>query len=247
MAMPSRYFAMLSMVGLLLAASHAAAQSHRVSQMVDDPLSVKAFSLLHEAYRRIGLDLTADLLPRERAILAADRGVTDGDVIRIAGLEALYPNLMPVPEPVAHFETIAFTTGFGFKVDGWESLRPYSLCILRGMKIAEQHTEGMRRVLANTNDQAIMMLRSNRCEVAVLGHEVWPDVERLQAGPLRALEPPITSFPLFHYVNRRHAGLVPKLTDALQRMRRDGTIAALLAVNERAVRDARQRNSLPER
>jgi polar amino acid transport system substrate-binding protein len=246
-AQPRGLLAIVALGALLLAAAPAGADSLVVSHMVDDPVSAKVFPILREAYRKIGQDLSAAKMPRERAIVAADRGETDGDVMRIAGIDKLYPNLVQVPEPVTRFHIVAFTTGFSFKVDGWESLRPYSLCILRGMKAAEQPTEGMQRMFANSNDQAILMLRSGRCEVAVLGHEVWPDIDRLQAGPLRAVEPPIVSIPLFHYVNRRHAELVPKLTEALQRMRADGTIAALLSVDERAIGDARQRNSLPER
>ncbi len=219
-----------------------------VSQMADDPvLSVKAYRVVHEAYRRLGIDLRAELLPRERALMSADGGETDGDLVRAAGVDAQYINLVRVPEPVITFDVIAFTAGLKFAVDGWDSLRPYSLCIMRGMKLAEQGTEGMSRLIANTADQAILMLGAGRCQVAVLGNEVWPDIERLQAGPLRALDPPITSVPLYHYVHRRHAELVPRLAGALHAMRNAGAFAALLAGGEDdAVAAARRRSSLPD-
>lgn len=219
-----------------------------VSQMDDDPvLSVKASHIMREAYRRLGIELRSELLPRERALMSADSGETDGDLIRAAGIDARYINLVRVPEPVITFDAVAFTAGLKFTVDGWDSLRPYSLCIMRGMKIAEQGTEGMQRLIANTTDQAVLMLSAGRCQVAVLGHQVWLDIERLQAGPLRALDPPIASVPLYHYVHRRHAELVPRLADALRAMRNDGAFAALLAGGEDdAVAAARRRSSSPD-
>lgn len=240
-----RLLAILALVASMAAAAAAPAETLVFSQMGGDPLSSKVLPVLREAYRRIGIDLATDPFPRERSIVTADSGQTDGDLIRVAGIESLYPNLVQVPEPVMYFDIVAFTTGLRFKVDGWEALRPYSLCILRGMKVAEQRTEGMQRMFANTNDQAILMLRSNRCEVAVLGHEVWPDIDRLKAGPLRALEPPIVSVPLFHYLHRRHLDLVPKLAGVLRGMRGEGAMAASLAVDAQVIRDARQRNALP--
>ena len=219
-----------------------------ISQMDDDPiLSVKAFHIMREAYRRLGIELRPDLLPRERALMSADSGETDGDLIRAAGIDARYINLVPVPEPVVTFDAVGFTTGLKFTVDGWNSLRPYSLCIMRGMKLAEQGTEGMQRLIANTTDQAILMLSAGRCQVAVLGHQVWLDIERLHAGPMRALDPPVASVPLYHYLHRRHADLAPRLAETLRQMRDDGTSATLLVdERDRAIDAARRRNSLPE-
>lgn len=224
-----------------------AAESMVISQMIGEPVSAKAYPIIREAYRRLGIDLQTALLPRERSLLSADSGETDGEMIRIAGINAQYINLIRVPEPVFTFDVIAFTAGLKFAVNGWESLRPYSLCVPRGLKAAEKNTEGMQRMVANTTDQAILMLSGGRCQVAILGHELWPDVERLHAGPLRALDPPIVRIPLYHYLNRRHADLVPKLAATLITMRNDGTTAALLAEAENPeIQGARQRNSLPE-
>jgi polar amino acid transport system substrate-binding protein len=222
------------------------AESWVVSQIAGDQTSVKAFRIVHEAYHRLGIEVRGELLPNARALISADRGETDGDVIRIAGIEASYPNLVRVPEPVLNFETVAFTTGLTFEVAGWDSLRPYGICVFRGMKVAEQGTEGMNRTMANDAGQVIEMLRAGRCDVAVLGPTSWIDIDRLHAGPMRALEPPIATVPLFHYVNRRHADLAPRLAETLRRMREDGTVTALSAPEDEAIEAARRRNALPD-
>lgn len=217
-----------------------------LSHIPNDRPTAQAFRILQEAYRRIGIEVREELLPHERSLRAANSGQTDGEVMRIAGIEAQFPNLIPVPESVQTFDAMAFTTGLTFKVEGWESLRPYPICVNRGLKLAEQGTEGMNRVLVTTVDQMAEMLRRGHCLVAVFGRAGWLEFDRLHAGPIRELEPPIASLPLFHYVNRRHEALVPKLAEALRRMRRDGTIAALTALDDQPIAEARKRNSLPD-
>lgn len=207
----------------------AAAETITVSQMENDTLSAQAFAIIREAYRRLGIDLQAVPLPRERALMFSDSGETSGEVIRMAGIETLYPNLVRVPEPVVTFDTVAFTTGLSFAVNGWESLRPYRLCVLRGMKLAEMGTDGMQRILANSNGQIIRMLVAGRCEVAVLGYQIWREIEPHLKDSLRALEPPIVSVPLYHYLHRNHADLAPQVAETMRQMRADGTTARLLA------------------
>ena len=217
-----------------------------ISQIEGDHLSVRGFEVVREAYRRIGLQASADIRPNERAIVSAETGDTDGDTIRMAGVEARYPDLVRVPEPVLSFDTVAFTAGMVIPIRGWESLRPYSVCVVRGFKLAERGSEGMNREVVSGNEAALRMLRAGHCQVAVLGEAIWLLIDQMKLGPLRALDPAIEVVPLYHYVNIRHAALVPKLAGALKAMRKDGTIASILAADRAAIQTARERNSVRE-
>ena len=44
---------------------------------------------------------------------------------------------------------------------------------------------------------------------------------------LLILSPPLATFPVFHYLHKKHAALVPRLTAVLQQMQKDKTIDAL--------------------
>ncbi|MFA6020684.1 MAG: hypothetical protein WC722_10530 [Rhodospirillales bacterium] len=211
----------------------------------DDPLAHIAASIVSSAFHRIALDVLFKPLPPERALQDANKGETAGDIARIAGIEKQYANLVMVPEPLLNFDTLAFTTGLSFKVDGWESLRPYRLCVLRAMKLAEQGTEGMDRILGNDSSQIILMLRAGRCDVGIFAHYIWPEVDRLQAGPLRMLEPPISSLPLYLYLNKSQAALGPRLAEALRQMRRDGSTDRIIMDAQKDIAAARSRNEMP--
>ncbi|CUW38366.1 conserved exported protein of unknown function [Magnetospirillum sp. XM-1] len=235
--------AVLALAIWLAAGPAAAADLHVISQIQGDHLSIRGFQVVREAYRRIGLEAVADIRPNERAIISADTSDTDGDTMRMAGLEPRYPHLVRVPEPVLTFDSVVFTAGMTFPVTGWESLRPYSICVVRGFKLGETATQGMTRELVSTNGAALRMVKAGHCQVAVLGEAVWLLVDELKLGPVRALSPPVSMSPLYHYVNARHAHLVPKLAEALAAMRRDGSIDGILAADRAAVQAARERNS----
>lgn len=237
---------LLVVLAALAAGRAKAADIHTISQIQGDHLSVRGFEIVHEAYRRIGLEARAEVLPNERGIVSADVGDTDGDTMRIAGQEARYPHLVRVSEPVLTFDTIAFTAGMTFKVNGWESLRPYSLCVVRGMKVAEKGTEGMNREIVISTDAPARMLKAGYCQVAILGESIWLLIDELDLGPLRALDPPVEVTPLYHYVNARHAHLAPKLADALKAMRREGVIDSILAIDRAVIRAAKERNSIKD-
>lgn len=217
----------LSLLAMLFTAQEAAGRTLVISQIEKDPLSAEAFLIVREAYQRIGHDIEGNLLPRERALIFSESGETEGELIRAAEIAKDYPNLILVPEPVLTYATVAFTMGLDFKVDGWESLRPYTTCVLRGNKMAEMATETMPRLFGNTIEQILNMLEAQRCQVAALGYQAIPMVDPALWPKVKVLEPPIHSFPMFHYLHKSHASLVEPLAGALREMHRDGTTTAI--------------------
>ena len=71
-----------------------------VSGIQNEQTHAMAKEVLREAYRRIGYDIRFEFLPGKRSLEYANKGLTDGDVARIAGTEKKYPNLIPVPTPI---------------------------------------------------------------------------------------------------------------------------------------------------
>ena len=229
---------------LLPAVGHAAPLA--LSRISDEPLSAVAYDILKEAYRRLNLQISEANLPSERSLAYSNSGVTDGEVMRVAGIEEQYPNLLRVKVALLRAQMQVYTTGLSFPVEGWHSLLPYRICIRSGIRINMLNTIGMQRELANSEQQILNMLRAGRCDVAVLSQNAWLVIDQLQKGPLRALQPPLTNDPLYHYVHRRHAALVPKLEAVLLEMQRDHSTERILQQFNAKVQEARKRQSLPD-
>lgn len=244
-ALSTVYLVLVTLQVLLGRGLAYSSEPFKISQIADDTGTLHYFPILQEAYRRLGFEIVAVPLPAERALRVADSGLTDGETVRIEGLEALYPNLVRVPESVVSVKVKAFTTGTTFPVAGWESLRPYSICYMHGLKLYEQGTQGMNRVSALGLENALRLLRDGICDVAVLSPSAWIMVDSLKMGPMRELEPPIATYDLYHYVHRRHEKLVPLLAEELRKMKQEGVVQAILEPYRQAVDDAKARQSLP--
>lgn len=185
--------------------------------------------IVTEAFRRIGLAVKLVQLPSERALQNADRGIDDGNYVRIAGLSVQYPNLIMVPEPVSEFPFTAFTRDPGLKAADWADLRARRTAIVTGWKIAERNLEGAPSLTRVRDEESLFSLMDKgRVEVVVSSLHTGNAILRARGyAGIRALEPPLSVQPMYLYMNKKYAGLVPKLAEALRDMRRDGTLQRL--------------------
>lgn len=217
----------LALCGLLPA--RAVAQAFPVMNVStltgDDPAAVIAELVLREAYRRLGRSLVVHQLPGERSLVYANEGRMDGELYRKLGLDRDYSNLIIVPVTLLTFELVIFTRGTSFVVNGWESLRPYTMGFVRGNKIAQENTRGMKVEQVSTMQQAFEKLMVGRTDL-VLGNRAsgMAVVRSQKLDGVTVLEPPLASFPVYHYLNKKHAALVPELTRVLKQMQADRTI-----------------------
>jgi polar amino acid transport system substrate-binding protein len=190
-----------------------------------DPAGDVAEKIMLEAYRRMGIALTVHRQPGERSLVSANSGEMDGELYRKVGMELVYPNLVIVPVPLQTYEIVVFSLGTRFTIAGWDSLRPYSLGFVRGVKIIEQNTTGMRIFPVQTIDQAFQMLSLGRIDV-VIGNRrsALAAIKAMKLDGVQMLEPALAAFPVYHYLNKKNAALVPRLGNVLQQMRNEKLI-----------------------
>ncbi len=182
-------------------------------------------SVLRQAYANLGYSFELVSYPMLRALKSSNDGVVDGELMRIAGIEKEYPNLIMVPEPLVIVQGVAFTKRKDIKVRGFESLRPYRVAYQRGIKFAEYGTEGMDRVALTSHERAFALLDAGRVDVVVssLIEGLRVLAEHDYEGVF-ALEPSLTEQKLYHYLHKRHVELVPSITNSIRRLRAAGEL-----------------------
>jgi polar amino acid transport system substrate-binding protein len=210
---------------LLLLARSALAHELQLSVIANNATHREAWHIAQEAMRRAGIAVVAREVPAERALVSAKSGVTDGDVARFEAVGRLYPELVRVPEPSLYYQAYAYAYRRFDVSAGWDSLRGRTICLRRGIKLYEMRTAGMSRQVLDDERSLLRMLRSGGCEVALL-EDNNPDVRAAMAAspPLYRLTPQLEGAPLYIYLHKRHAALVPRIAQALRQMRADGTL-----------------------
>ena len=185
------------------------------------------------AFQRAGVTAVVREVSPERSAVLANEGTTDGDVGRSSGLEKTFPNLVQVPEPVYQYAPTAFSYKRFDVTGGWESLRSHTVCIRRGLRQTEQRTKDLARQVLADEATMLRMLAAGGCDVAIMERNNGLARSAMAAEPpLLRLLPPMEIMPLYIYLHKSHAALVPKVAAALKQMRADGTMHKLLGEGE---------------
>jgi polar amino acid transport system substrate-binding protein len=214
----------------------------RLARIENIPDQFVGGELLKAVYAQLGMQVELVDLPAKRALIESSQGRIDGEVQRIPAVADEYPTLLPVRVGFNYIEPSAFTRWLKFRVDGWASLRPYAVGIVRGVGSSERGTQGLPRVEAVGNmEQLLQMLASDRIDVAVADRFSGELVNRrLHLAPaVQPLVPPLQRIDLYHFLHERHRDKVPVVEDAMRRMIASGELERLrLEVTGRMLEEA---------
>lgn len=188
-------------------------------------------AIVKEAFSRIGLHADIVQLPSERSLLNANQGVTDGDLVRIDGLDKSYENLVKVPEKTCDFDFVAFTKSEGVQLAaGWDSLKPYSVGIITGWKILEDNVHSRILTKVDSPEALFTLLEKDRVDMIIYNrHEGYGVITKMKLVGVNVVEPPLESREMFLYLNKRHHDIVDGLAESLREMKMDGTFSEITA------------------
>lgn len=197
------------------------------------PYHLMVVESVRKAYKKIGYNIELNWYPNKRALVSADAGLCDGELMRITGIEATYKNLIPIPITITMLEGVAFMNKRLFpnppKIETWEDLKPLGTYIILGEYYAERGTEGMDVGSVASYTQLFTMLTRGKIDVGI-GIRIVGLMEIAHNFPHDKIEmigKPLVSIPMYHFVHRENAHIIPKLQAALEEMAVSGEIEAL--------------------
>ncbi|MFD2205572.1 substrate-binding periplasmic protein [Kiloniella antarctica] len=190
--------------------------------------------ILRKAYRQIGLEIIIEKHPGERALRLANSGEVAGDVQRIDGLSAKYGNLIQIYPAINFIEGVAFSRNQTIAIDGWQSLKKHRIGLIRGIKFAENNTTDMDTYLARDYASLFRMLNKDRIDVAISPRlNGLYQIKKNDIDNVTPLSPAIAKFDLYHYLHKKHAALIPKLSAVFTEM---ATSGELIRIREHVIK-----------
>lgn len=181
--------------------------------------------ITRKAYKRIGIDVEIQKYPGERALRLANSGNVDGEVQRINGIAANYTNLIQVFPAINYIEGTVFSLQKNFQVKGWDSLQPYKIGYIRGIKFAERNTKNMDSIAVSDYTRLFEMLRKKRFDIIVSPRtNGLYQLKQQGIDDIQELKPAIMRFDLFHYLHKKHIKLVPKISAVFAEMEKRGEL-----------------------
>ena len=211
---------MLCLIGYEVQASNTEKIHFIITQVVKGPLADQGKRTLEAAYSKLGYTIEFEFLQSELALQKSNEGLTDGEMLRVVGIEKNYPNLIPVPVPYLVAENVLFASeDWSKEVKEWDDLIPIvkdqaRIGLRVGLKKAEQqlNSRNIPYTGTQTTEEAMEMLSEGRIKLVyeerLTGLAI---IKRLGLKNVKALEPPLDSVALYHYVYKRNGFLIPKL------------------------------------
>lgn len=184
--------------------------------------------ILQQAYARLGIDTESRQLPAARSLFMANQGHTDGEINRIAAIAPDNPNLIRIPIPVNRLEAVALTCGKTIQAD-LDTLAHLRVGIKIGNQYAKNLTEKFPAVVRLSNENKLLdLLLAGRLDTIIVDRAWALSIQQAPRHECLVINAPVlTSIPLYHYLHKRHADLVPDITRVLREMQDSGELEAI--------------------
>lgn len=198
-----------------------------------------AVDILRELFGRLDVKISLQLFPWKRVLKSVETGKIDGVMMlkKIPERESYLEYTNPI---FTSYERLYFKPAkLGeFKWNSFEDLKPYRICLINGYTydkdfISAVNTLKLNIILAQTVEQALMMLHAERFDLAVMDEVV----ARYQIGrnpqwasSLRESRAPVGKV-TYHMAFSRYSParkLIPEINRMLDEMKSDGAIDKIL-------------------
>ncbi len=201
----------------------------KFSQIRDTPDQMVGAEILKVIYSKIGIPIQMLDMPGKRALKESSEGRSDGEVHRIFQVGEDYPSLIRVPTSINYIEPAVFSKNHDFKVTDCAALAMYQIGIVRGVKHAELCTRGMDKVqVIDYSIKMMELLQADRIDVAITAKiNGLVLIKDMGMKSIQALSPPLSRMLVYHYVHKKHEGLVEKLDRVIIEMQRSGELELL--------------------
>lgn len=181
--------------------------------------------LVKAIYADIGMAPVFELLPSERALAETNAGKYDADLVRVGGVEKMYPNLVCTEEPIKRTELYAYVKrGASATFKTPEELKQRTMGFTRGSKLAEEFLQarGLQAAAVNSADSLFKMLAVERFEIALVTSTQLLAQNGLMLEGAERVGPVLMSSPSYHVLHKRNADVIPKFDAVVRSMKSDG-------------------------
>lgn len=185
-------------------------------------------AVIREAYRRLGVDIEIRWLQSSESLDLSNTGVIDGEIQRIDGISRMFENLIQVHVPVNFIQGVVFGRTDSVVVRGWHSLKPYRVGIVKGIVFAEEGTADLPDVKRfDSYEELFTGIRDGLVDVGVMPRVNGILLQRQGIKNVVEIPGVLEHIFLYHYLNKKHADLVPRLTRTLKDMLEDFSTQSL--------------------
>lgn len=193
----------------------------------ETPAALFVQEVLEKAYANIGYQVQYRNVPLARSFVEANNGRLDGLRARIDSVANKYPNLIKVPFNLLDFQLVLLADR---RVCGICDLSQITHVVVpRGFKAFEDFLESNPYELNITQvtgvHQSLDILAAGKVQAAIMSDTNVPD--RYYDLNHHWIKQTLATLPDYHYLNKKHARLVPLLLEQFEAFEESGELASI--------------------
>ncbi|WP_234401320.1 hypothetical protein [Pseudoalteromonas sp. T1lg23B] len=176
----------------------------------------KVQTALREIYQPLSIDPTVVYLPSKRGLALLNNGEIDADAGRIDKAMASYDNLIQVPYPLSTVRLFIYC----LKSKDCRPSEQVGHLIVQGTLISEQFCK-KRQLSCNivANDTSAFSALQKNYAPSLIANDRFAVGTICASGMTEIYARPLTEeLKAYHYVHKKHADLVPKLTRSIKNL-----------------------------
>jgi hypothetical protein len=219
--MPIKILGLLMLTSTLLVA-----EPLKFAQIANTPDQMVGAEILKVVYAKLGMPIEIVAVSGKRALIESSEGRLDGEVHRIVEIDSIYPSLLKIPTAINHIEATVFSKNIDYLPVGCASLEGKLIGIVRGVIYAELCTKGLNKMAIFPDSVSLMKsLDKNIVDYVMTARfNGLVQLKKLGINSIIALKPALSKKPLFHYIHKKHAVLIPKIDSIIMAMAKSGEL-----------------------
>ena len=183
--------------------------------------------IIRKLYDSCGLDIRYLDVPAARAVLMAEKGLSDGELARIPMAVNDNAPLLPLATPILDARLVSMDLN-GETSDSKASLKGKRIGFLNGYRmVAAVLPENVTQITTSDTFQLIDLLERDRIDVALTLE--WDALAARRKNPKLDIGEPLLEAPIYHWVHESRKGDIPCLSHALESMKASGEIDRIIS------------------
>ena len=202
-----------------------------LSSDIDSQAFLTADKLVQQISLTMATPIKLIYLPAKRATLLLSSGEIHAELARIPSYQQSIPLAIKVPEPIFQTPYFAYTVSTDFKVNGWQSLKPYKIVTVRGRTFVDEFLSTHRTEKVDSTKAALRFLQAGRADIFIAipyNVELYLNQKGSEFSNLRKLYPAVAHFNLYTFFAEDYSELARDFNRALIKLKEDGQYQAIV-------------------
>ena len=186
-----------------------------------------AACVLQEAYKHLNYKVNFVELKGQSSFVRANEGKYDGETSRIRDIENRVENLIRITTPIYEIKGTFYSSSSKIKKSfDLKFIEKYKIAIYEGSVFSVEYTKIHPNILVLSSYEAVMNVIANgRADIGILPYATASELkQKMKLKHIMSLGEPFRKYPLYHYLHKKNAKLVPKIESILSKMYQKGRI-----------------------